>query len=517
MSRQHPRFRFLEQSAAPTWLRTLLGIGLVLSILLRLYTLDGMVYWYDETMTSVRATGYVVADVSAKLTVHSEPLTVAEFLGQYQYPNPDRNLRDSWQSLAAHPEHSPLYYLLARLWLQLGFQSVLGIRLLSAIFGIVVIPAAFWLGSELFRDRISAWIFTILVAVSPFHILYAQEAREYSLWTLTILLSCAALLRSLRRPSRANWCLYSLTACLGLYAHPFTAFVLASHGIYTFWRVKLSRSFVCYLLASSAAILLFLPWLNIVIANFADFTGNTASVTTTRQGFLPLFWGLNLSRIWIDFNQGISPWSPLHYLSAALAITSFYLLIRHTRPEIWLFVVALSGVTGLALLGPDLLIGGRRSTITRYAVSAYLGIQVAIAAACAMNLKHKFWRIILALMAVCGILSILVSSHIPVWWHKSYAKSRHNPVIAQIINETPAALVVTSDKLGRVFSLAHLLDPEVSLQVLAPGADFATDVAIANNYEPIYLYRSTAEDREKLSALYRLEETYPWLWSVTPR
>lgn len=37
-----------------------------------------------------------------------------------------------------------------------------------------------------------------LIAVSPFHVLYAQEAREYSLWTVTILLSSAALLRAMR-------------------------------------------------------------------------------------------------------------------------------------------------------------------------------------------------------------------------------------------------------------------------------------------------------------------------------
>jgi uncharacterized membrane protein len=76
------------------------------------------------------------------------------------------------------------------------------------------------------------WIAVLLVASSPFHVLYAQEAREYSLWTVTILLSSALLLRSIRRKTKSSWATYALGLAVGLYTFPFTVFVMLGHGIY---------------------------------------------------------------------------------------------------------------------------------------------------------------------------------------------------------------------------------------------------------------------------------------------
>jgi len=65
------------------------------------------------------------------------------------------------------------------------------IRSLSAIISLLVFPGVYWLLPGIWV--VNGWIAIALIAVSPFHILYAQEAREYSLWTVTIALSSAAL------------------------------------------------------------------------------------------------------------------------------------------------------------------------------------------------------------------------------------------------------------------------------------------------------------------------------------
>ena len=79
------------------------------------------------------------------------------------------------------------YYLLLRPWLHLG-QSETWIRLLSVVFGIAAIPAIFYVTRRL-TDTTTALMAAALLAVSPAHIYYSQEARSYSLTMFLLLLS----------------------------------------------------------------------------------------------------------------------------------------------------------------------------------------------------------------------------------------------------------------------------------------------------------------------------------------
>ncbi|GAB4459810.1 MAG: hypothetical protein OHK0037_05890 [Elainellaceae cyanobacterium] len=95
-------------------------------------------------------------------------------------------------------EHTPLYFLGVRGWMELFDSGSGAVRSLSAVFGVPVLPCVFWLALELFQSRAAAWVSLGLFAITLLHILYAQEARPYSLGTLCIVMSSAALLRALR-------------------------------------------------------------------------------------------------------------------------------------------------------------------------------------------------------------------------------------------------------------------------------------------------------------------------------
>ncbi|MEO0408216.1 MAG: glycosyltransferase family 39 protein [Cyanobacteria bacterium P01_A01_bin.135] len=458
------------------WLRIFVVTLLVLGVCFRLYNLGGKVYWYDETMTSLRISGYTQPQFIAQL-YDGQTNSTADLLERYQYPNASRGWQETWQALAQHPEHSPGYYAMARSWLSALPHSVTSIRLLSALLGLLTLPAMFWLMRSLFpaaegEGNAIAWVTTALFAVSPFQVLYAQEAREYSLWTLTILVSSALLLQARRW---RGWTGYGVAATAALYAHPFSALVLAGHGIYVAVTRK-RREWLGFLGAMALAVLLFLPWLAIVLQNFDQFTGNTASVNADRAGSMPLFWLLNLSRVFFDLNQGPSAINPVHYVLAALAVLAVVNLARREPPQRWVFVVTLMGVTGLALIGPDVLLGGRRSSITRYAVPAYLGLQIAIGHFlgqrwAARGPYWRRWRGVAIALALAGVLSCTVSAHVPVWWHKSYAKSRRIPDVAQIVNQeadTRGEPLLLSDyqPAGRILTLLHELAPTVQIQLV---------------------------------------------------
>jgi uncharacterized membrane protein len=153
--------------------------------------LDGKVYWHDEAYSSLRVFGHTGTEYHARMfdgKVH----TVAE-LEYYQHADPDLGLDATLRALASRPEHSPLYYLLARLW-SVGFSDpVVALRSLAAVFGVLLLPAVFWLAQELFKDPRVSWVAVALSATSPLHLLYAQEERQYALWSMLVVLSGAAL------------------------------------------------------------------------------------------------------------------------------------------------------------------------------------------------------------------------------------------------------------------------------------------------------------------------------------
>ncbi|MBO9999703.1 MAG: glycosyltransferase family 39 protein [Cyanobacteria bacterium SID2] len=511
-----------------TWLHRSIVFILICGLFFRFYNLDRKVYWYDETMTSLRVAGYTQAEFVDRAFT-GEVTSIGELRNTYQYPNETRDLKDSIDALSRHPEHSPLYYIIARWWLQLFGNSVTTIRSLSVVFGVAAIPLMYWLCCELFSQPLISWLGVAIFSISPFHVLYAQEAREYSLWTVTILLSSAVLLRTLRfsksRISLSLWSGYGVTVALGLYAHPFSAFVLISHGLYVVisqgW--KRLQNIIAYGGASLFGVLLFSPWLYIVLQNMSYFVQNTKSTMNPREN-LHLIWGLNLRRIFVDVNQGMSPIDPTLYLVLFLVLYAILFLLRSTPSQTSLFVILLMGVTGMALLVPDILLGGRRSNNLRYVVPCVIGIQLAVTYLLGVKLltlrlgfrSYRRWQYALLGLLFSGLISCIASSQAAVWWHKSYAKSRYNPAIASIISEFDRPLLISDEKPGRILSLSHLLYSDVKLQLI----DNADDPDIPSNYQPIFLYRPSDRLQTSIQQQYNatIERAYKgWLWKLNEK
>jgi uncharacterized membrane protein len=510
-----------------TWKQACI-ILLVVGVFFRFYNLDHKLYWYDETQTSLRISGYTRSELTQEV-FNGRVISVGELQDQYQYPNASRNLSDTLNALAGSPEHTPGYFLLARFWLHLG-HSVWMIRLLSALISLLAFPCLYWLCQELFASATISWAAVALFAISPFHVLYAQEARQYSLWTVTILFASAALLRAMRVRTIASWSLYALSVALALYSHTFSVLVLLGHGIYVGltedWQMALKKPFrlpkvsLSYVVASLLGVVLFAPWLWVMIIRFSQFTQNTASVNFNRREFLPSMWALNLSRLFFDVNQGNSLLNPVLWLTAALTIYALYFLCRNTPPKTWLFVITLAGVTGLALMVPDVLLGGRRSSITRYIIPCFLAIQLAVAYLLTSKLRRegkpqKWWKYATIALILSGILSCAVSSQMQLWWHKSFAKSRYNPQIAEIVNASDRPLMISDEIPGQILSLSHLLSSQVHLQlVVEPNVP-----QVAQGFEPIFLYRPSENLRQGLiQQNFQLKPAYKtWLWQATSK
>jgi mannosyltransferase len=77
-------------------------------------------------------------------------------------------------------QHPPLYYLLLHYWMAFNGNTPSDLRMLSALFGTATIPVVYLIGK-----RLSGWMVglaaALLLAISPFDIRYAQEARMFTL------------------------------------------------------------------------------------------------------------------------------------------------------------------------------------------------------------------------------------------------------------------------------------------------------------------------------------------------
>lgn len=196
---------------------------LMVGIFFRFFNLDRKVYWHDETFTSLRISGYTVNEV--KQQIFNGRIINKESFAKFQNSNMEKGLSDTIISLQVDdPQYPPLYYILAWFWVEIFGNSVTIIRSLSAFISLLIFPSIYWLCRELFKA--SAWVSEVaiaLMAISPIHLVYAQEAREYILWIVTVLLCSASLLRALRLESKdqvlriLNWEMYAVTLVLSLY------------------------------------------------------------------------------------------------------------------------------------------------------------------------------------------------------------------------------------------------------------------------------------------------------------
>lgn len=454
----------------------ILCLTLLVGIVFRFYHLDGKIYWHDEVFTSVRSAGYMGQAIGDQLK--QQGVFTAADVQQYQRLSPDHGWGDTLASLQSHPEHPPLYYLGTRLWMEWFGSSVAVTRSLAAVISLLAFPCLYWLCLELFHRPVVGGVAVMLFAVSPFQVLYAQEARQYSLWTVAVLLSSATLFWARRQPTVKRWLVYSLTVTLGLYTSLFFVLTLLSHGLYLLvidgWRRR--RVVLAYLGATLLGLMSFIPWVVVMGQNYLEFQKKTAWTKASAPfGFLVQLWGLHFSSGVIDLGFPLE--HPYTYLVPPLVIALIlwagWVVYRHNRRG-WLFVGLMIGVNVAVLVLPDLLWGGIRSASSRYFVPMYIGVQLLIAYAIGHGLTHprsswqRWGRLLLGGILISGIVSCALSAQADTWWNKGI--SYGNPTVARVINTASQPLVLISavgDALGNTISLSYRLQPEVAMQLVA--------------------------------------------------
>jgi uncharacterized membrane protein len=524
-----------------------------LGVFFRFYHLDKKIFWMDEAASALRIAGYSQADLHAQ-TQRQKLWTSAE-LQKFQHIRRDFDLRDALRVLSKDaPQHTPLFYLLLRLWAGAFGDSVWALRVLPALLSLMVFPALWFLCRELFfddpkRERI-IFVALALMAVSPFHVLYAQEARQYSLMTVLLLASTALLLRALRCGEWRWWLPYAICLALGFYTHLLFALMWLAHAaIVATWfylqrnntrepsKTKVSLvPLISFGIAAVVAALLFVPWA-IVLWQGQERAASTTSwmLDNSRPWYVVKTWVLVWSHLFYDPNQ-TQQWSGAARDWAGLAMAARLARIAVCGAILWALgfvwrraprraaavVLILAVVPFAAMALPDLLASGYRSTIPRYVIAAYIGMQLAVAywvaALLSVSQTRRRGIFVFGAFIAMGIGSCALSSQARLWWNK--ASSYDAPLVARVLNRQKHPLLVTRFT-HNTLAINRLLKPQVRIYFFDKEENTFEPSAIAQiAADAVFFYKPSAAMRaalEKRGAILTPESAVSSLWRLRIR
>jgi mannosyltransferase len=170
----------------------------VLAAVLRFYRLGHQGFWFDEANTV--------------LLVHLSPGKMLGLIPQSE-------------------STPPLYYCLAWVWARVFGYGEVGLRSLSALAGVLVVPVAYGAGARLISVRAGV-IAAALAAFNPLLIWYSQEARSYELLVLFSGLSLLTFAVLLERPEARAAGAWVIASALALATHYYAVLIVIPEALW---------------------------------------------------------------------------------------------------------------------------------------------------------------------------------------------------------------------------------------------------------------------------------------------
>lgn len=174
--------------------------------------------------------------------------------------------------------HPPLYYIFVKFFASFFNYSVFGIRLYSAIFGILGVWIVYIFTKEFFNKKAALYA-SLITAISPFAIQYSQEARMYSSFGFLIVVASYFFIKGIKTDKTAYYILWGLFLGLASLTHYMGIMVLPIYLLIAILQklnknnevgIKLSINFKQLIIGYGIAIAVFLPWIKIFYGHLSQ-------------------------------------------------------------------------------------------------------------------------------------------------------------------------------------------------------------------------------------------------------
>lgn len=298
----------------------------------------------------------------------------------------------SWSSLfwfvAQDLIHPPLFYLLLKIWVSIGGESLFWLRLFPVFFSVLALIPFLMVCKELklrFQATVVALIF---FAANGALIKYAQEVRMYSVLLLMSLLSYWLFTRFFIKGK--SFAALVLVNILLVYTHYFGWLVVGSEivAIVMFQRIKIRQTLLMFAITFAC----FVPWLLAVIQ-----ASNTGADVKQNIGWMA------------------RPGIPSIFEFAFDVVEPFYFQQSSAEPSQLLYIA----LPMLLLIAAAKIIyllrsNGEKDRTTFYLLAIFSGVPIAIALIASWLLPVSIWgsRHLIIVFAPMMILSVIFITEI---------------------------------------------------------------------------------------------------------
>jgi 4-amino-4-deoxy-L-arabinose transferase-like glycosyltransferase len=392
---------------------------------------DGRIIWICVVAATFAAAALTLPAL-AHQSLWLDEIYTRDILGEH-------SLGGIWRHIRATESTPPLYYLAAKLSTDLaGTRSAAAMRAPSALAFIAAVPVSYLALRRLVGWR-GALAAAAIVAVNPFLVSFALDARSYALLVLTGLFSVWGFAAVLERPSGWRYGAWALASVACIWTHYFGFFLVAGEAVILLAvLVGARRATLAWCVVIAAGVAPLIPLL-------AHQSGSTDSAFIARISL-----GSRLESAVRQFAMGANV------------------------PRAWLEVAGIAVLALGAGVGGFVAVRGRRETRVLVLLAGLaFGVPLALAA---VGVEDRFYaRNVLAalplLAAVAGVgllrargaplaLYLVLSVATAVWvttnwryeqidWRTALARTEALDPAAAVIGTDPGNAVVMRTYLGR--------------------------------------------------------------------
>ncbi len=388
---------------------TLLGAAL------RLYRLGHQGFWFDEGNTA--------------LLVHLAPGKMLGLIPQSE-------------------STPPLYYCVAWLWARVFGYGEVGLRSLSAVCGILLVPVVYAAGARLISRRAGV-IAAALAACSPLLIWYSQEARSYQMLALLSSLSLLAFAYARSEPTRRVLAAWVLASALALATHYYAVLAVVPEAVWLLW-VHRSRRPVQ--IAVGVVALCGLGLIPLAISQHGTGRGNWISHAP---------FGRRLGQIVPQFASGFDgpAHSVLEPVAIAIVVLALVLLVTRSSPEPRRGALVAGGLAVAGFVLSLLLVAvGFDDLLTRNLLAIWAACALLVSGGLAVPRPRRVGVVLAVVLCVMG-----VTTAVGVALQRNYQRPDWRVVARALGTHVPAG--------GRAILVQHYRDL-LPLSLYVPGLKF---------------------------------------------
>lgn len=384
-------------------------------------------------------------------------------------------------TLKLEEPHPVLSYFVQRAWMAAAGESEFALRYIGVVFSVAAVALLFRLMRTMDLPIEVSVAGSLLMAVSPYAVWHAQDARMYSMSLALTLASTLLGMLYLRRVGPALGAGYVAVSLAALHTHYFAAFAVLSQNLYVVSQVA-SRRFSARTLRrwiTWQAILwaLYLPWLWTARNILSGYGGNGDSPGPLEAvGRALAFFAAGES---VPEWQG-PVWAALGLIAASLGLLALASFPRY-RPGAWLFGLYLGVPVLAAWFGAQ----ARPIFDERYLAAAAPPF-FALAASALVPLIHRLdgsagpaFTKLLGWAGVLTVSALMIGAGLSLTGYYSdplYSKSRGWRELADALERLSACLPADSVRLAQNYpdpTLWYYFDGEADHLVLPPLANDA--------------------------------------------